>query len=389
MDHYSSFLYLVDNLAVWQACIDSLTAHAVEKNADFAAEYTRLVSQSRPMRRRRRRRTPSVASIHTQEEAAADDRTDAAASIDDSSAPELRHINPLEAGNRHLFAQARRKRNPGPSIRSGASGPQKYRNSNHMVVYYDGYIQERLDDLVKQLGLGRNHLRKGKAALAAATGFRLPALAARAGHESALLDDVRPSIASRSTPALLLVTKPSVAPSQLSDHEASFLQADKKLEQIQSLCETAAHQFLRDGDCKAELDRIRQSFDALLVQATAAMTSLKTLKESQQEVQSDTSASDASHACEDSDETLAPQSSLHFLRSSRIGAAKDLSPLVSSRQLEFRKPQGFLSAPTIPNNADVNVGNPDTIEVDDASDQESIFVDISAYRLSNAPRVRV
>ncbi|KAJ9613038.1 hypothetical protein H2200_002979 [Cladophialophora chaetospira] len=384
MDAHSSFVYLVDHLPKWQATIDSLSLYTTEKNAEFAAEYARLLNEAKP----KRKKTASMSSIHTADEReAVDDQVNGTDSVDALSLPDPRQINPLEAGNRYLYAQARRKRKPGPSIRSGASGPQKYRNRNHVVVFYDGYLQEQLDTMVKQLGLGRNSLRKGKNALAAATGFRLPMLSGGANRMASPFNDLGSTLTSRSTSALLPLKKPvAVVTVQPNSDEASFIQADKELEQVQSLCETAAHQFLRDGDCKAELGNIRRKLDALLVHATATAESLKRLQESHKALEADSSASDSTHVT-DSDGTLSTRPSLDLLLTPKIGVTTSPSPLaISHHPLDSLQPKGLFSPPVIPTLDGINELTAETIEVDDTSDQESIVVDLSQYRLTNPRR---
>jgi hypothetical protein len=361
-----------------------LSTHTAEKNAEFVAEYARLLKQARP----KRKKTPSVSSIHTTDEQdPIDDKASTVENADNTSSPGPIHINPLEAGTRYLYAQTRRKRKPGTSIRSGASGPQKFRNRNHVVVYYDSYLQNQLDAMVKEVGLGRNNLRKGKNALAAATGFQLPTLPRNAGLGSSMFDDFRPPTMPRSTSALLSVKKSvTLAPQPTSD-QASFIQADKELEQIQSLCETAAHQFLRDGDCKTELDSIRQKLDALLVQATQTAESLKKLQEKHEAVHTDSSVSESNHGTE-SRSTLSTHPALDLLPTPNIGVTKNLHPLASGHPLDGLRPQGFFSAPAISAPGTPHELITDTIEVDDTSDQESIVVDLSQYRLTNPRRIR-
>ncbi|OAL33807.1 hypothetical protein AYO20_06983 [Fonsecaea nubica] len=387
MDAHSSFVYLVDNLPTWRASVEALSTHVTEKHAEFAAEYSRLVNQVKP----KRRKSPSVSSIHPQDEEQGDDKTHTIQSTDGLSSPDPRQFNPLEAGNKYLYAQVRRKRKPGPSIRSGASGPQKFRNRHHVVVYYDGYLQEQLDTMVKQIGIGRNNLRKGKAALAAARGFRLPTLTARTSHGLAMLDDIRSSMVSRSTPTLL-PAKGRVAANKpaTSDEEANFLQVDKELEQIQTLCETAAHQFLRDGDCKTELESMLQKFDALLGQASAAAEALKKVQaENEETSQADDFGSDFIKGYAASDGSLSTKPSVDHLPTPKIGVGKDPSPLAFGPPLDSVKPHGLYSAPDIVSNDSPAGLVSDTIEVDDASDQGSIVFDISQYRLTNPRRVRL
>ncbi|EXJ55546.1 hypothetical protein A1O7_08474 [Cladophialophora yegresii CBS 114405] len=387
MDAHSSFVYLVDNLPKWRTTFDSLATHTAEKHAEFVAEYARLVKQARP----KRKKTPSISSLHTTDEQdSIDNSASGEENVDNSSSNAPIEINPLEAGTRYLYAQTRRKRKPGTSIRSGASGPQKFRNRSHVVVYYDSYLQKQLDAMVKEVGLGRNNLRKGKNALAAATGFQLPTLATLSGNSglvSSTFEDFRPPNMSRSTSALLSVKKSVARSPQATSDQASFIQADKELEQIQSLCETAAHQFLRDGDCKSELDTIRGKVDALLVQATRTAESLRNLQDHHEAVHVDSSASESNHDTE-SRGTLSTQPSLDLLPPPKTSVAKTLHPPAISHRLDGLKPQGFFSAPAVP-----TLGSPqefvnDTIEVDDSSDQESIVVDLSQYRLTNPRRVR-
>ncbi|KIW33953.1 uncharacterized protein PV07_00764 [Cladophialophora immunda] len=387
MDAHSSFVFLIDNLPTWRASIEALSAHAAENHAKFAAEYSQLVNQVRP----KRRKTPSISSIHTHEQEQGDDQAHTVQSADGPSSSDPRPINPLEAGNKYLYAQARKKRKPGPSIRSGASGPQKFRNRHQVVVYYDGYLQEQLDAMVKQIGIGRNNLRKNKAAFAAARGFRLPTFTARTSHGLSMLDDIRSSTISRSTSAL--VPGKNRVPARnaaTSNEEASFLQMDEELQQIQELCETAAHRFLQDGDCKTELESMLQKFDALVPQASAAAESVKKVQEESQETShADDFGSEFNHSYADSDGSLSTKPSLDHLPTPKIGVARDQSPLALSQPLDGMKPHGSYSAPDIASGDNPAGQLSDAIEVDDASDQGSIVLDISQYRLTNPRRVRL
>ena len=384
MDAHSSFSYLVQNIPTWQEAIDALSAHAAQKTAEFVADYTRLVDQIRPKRKKSR----SVSSIHTHDEGQS---TSSSRDAHDSlTPPEPVEINPLEAGNKYLYAQARRKRKPGGSIRSGASGPQKFRNRTQVVVYYDCRLQKQLDEMVRLIGFGRNNLRKGKNAFAASMGFRLPTLTRRAGQ------GFRTTMISRSTATLLSGKRPDGVTTQPpSDTETSFLQLDKELEVIQSLCETAAHQFLRDGDCKSELDTIREKLVEVLSLATAATEAAKKLDDERK----NTTNPDPEHSCTgsdsypgwtDSDATLSIQYSLDVLNTPKIGATADPTPLAIANTLENMKSRGaFFSTPAIPTDDNHAGMMADNIEVDDASDQSSIVIDISAYRLMNPRRTRV
>ncbi|KAK4946836.1 hypothetical protein LTR10_014339 [Elasticomyces elasticus] len=332
MDAHSSFVYLLDNLPVWKTTITSLSAYAAQKNSEFVNEYSQLVNQIRP----KRQKSASLTSIHTNDE-------------DVPSLPNRVEINPLEAGNRYLYAQATKKRKPGTSVRSGASGPQKFRNKNQVIVYYDASLQEQLDSMVKLIGVGRNNLRKGKK----------------------------------------VVDRPQTP---VPDDESSFLLVDRELESIQSLCEIAAHQFLRDGDCSTELNSILQKLDAVLVQSTKTAESLKKFTDQQNETAQEETDSDVCTLVSDttqSDTTLSSQSFLNRGPYIRSGLCKDSGPTLLNRTLEDMKAHELsLSAPEISDNNAPGLLS-DNIEVDDASDQSSIVVDITQYRLANPRRTRV
>jgi len=384
MDAHSSFVYLLENLPTWKTTIVSLSAYAAQKNEEFVNEYAQLVNQIRP----KRKKTASLASIHTNDEAVEQQADDV------PSIPNRAEINPLEAGNKYLYAQATKKRKPGTSIRSGASGPQKFRNKNQVIIYYDSSLQEQLDCMVKSIGVGRNNLRKGKNALVAARGFRLPTLGARA-REYPSLDSLRSTMISRKTSAVMPIPGKKVADrpqTPVADDESSFLLVDRELESIQSLCETAAHQFLRDGDCSTELNTILQKFDAVLAQAIKTAESLKKFTEQQNEAAQEDTDSDGCTLVSDttqSDTTLSVQSPLDRGPYIRSGLGKDSGPTLLTRTLEDMKAQELVfSAPELADNNAPGLLT-DNIEVDDASDQSSIVVDITQYRMANPRRTRV
>lgn len=389
---HSSFVYLVENIPDWQKEVDVLSERASVKNGEFKAEYARLVSQIKP----RRKKSPSLASIHTLDDLEQPPLEHSypsdgpLESRDLPSPPDRTEIDPFEAGNRYLFAQTRRKRKTGPSIRSGASGPQKFRSKNQVVVYYDGFLQEHLDALVKQIGSGRNNLRKGKNALVADQGFRLPRLsrAAAPGYDS--IEDIRSTLASRSPSALLGGKKLNLTVQpETTDHETAFLQVDKELESVQSLCEVAAHQFLRDGDCQMEMNTIKQKLGDVLGRATTTAEILKKLAEDQSSKTSELEADHPSCASEtsqrDSESTLTVDPALAY--TPKVNAQ---SSFAINDTLDEMKARGvFFSAPGISSGSAQAPIVADDIEVDDDSDQEDIMVDITAFRLAKARRARV
>ncbi|KEF55530.1 uncharacterized protein A1O9_08280 [Exophiala aquamarina CBS 119918] len=388
MTAHSSFFYLVENIPDWQKEVDLLTERASAKNGEFRADYTRLVNQIKT----RRKKSPSITSIHTLDdfERPSSEHASLGAPTDTKdlpSPPDCLEIDPLEAGNRHLYSQSRRKRKTGPSVRSGASGPPKSRAKNQVVVYYDGFLQEHLDALVKQVGSGRNNLRKGKNALVAAQGFKLPSLTRPTAPGYTSIEDIRSTLTSRSTPGLLAGKKLALTVQpDTPDHETAFLRVDKELESVQSLCEVAAHQFLRDGDCQTEMASIKQKLRDILGRATATAEDLKKLADEQSShisnVQGDTQHG-ASDYSPPSTFALEPSwAHPHKLNSQPPHAINNTLNDMTARGMFFSAPDISFGSPQAPIVAD-------DIEVDDESDQEDILVDITAFRLAKARQTRV
>jgi hypothetical protein len=352
MDAIASFTHLTTNLPDWISQIDSLCSHATQKHAEFAAEYTRLLKTARP----KRIKSPSITSIHSTDEALIEKSRPSPADAETApQSPEFPEISPFEAGNRYLYAQARRKRKPTSSVRSGASGPQKFRSKHSVVIYYDSFIQEQLDTMVKNIASARNNVRKGKMSRSLQKGLQLPALNRRFpdAYNSSTEDLDNPRM--RSIKSLPTDTKITAAQTKPQADDSCFCQADKHLENAQSLCETAAHQFLRDGDCKLELEGVKAKFEVVLTLATESVSKFQAEKDAEKE---------QDEAPTDSEATLYEKSSDEVI-GSKLGPAMNhfapsLSPLPGAGAAE--------------------------IEVDD-DEGSSIDVDITKFRSARAAGV--
>jgi hypothetical protein len=295
IDPLTAFTNLTTVLPQWISELHSLSEYASKKHEFFVAEYARLLANAQP--KQKRVRSPSLCSLHTN-----DDPPDERAQVEtDGTEPSRSNsagISPFEPGNKYLYAQARRKRKPGSSVRSSASGPPKFRSKHKVIVYYDKYIQDQLDIMVKKIGGARNELRKAKTANIANQGFQLPRLGRR-------YDTILPSWAREDLKLPTPVSeKSAIAPEQSPDvtafdpvADSTFASADHGLEAVQTICETAAHQFLRDGDCRTTLDSAPKKLDSVLELANKATQQLeeaaKKKKESETEQVSHLAESDA------------------------------------------------------------------------------------------------
>jgi hypothetical protein len=258
-DIEKSFTFLHDSIPSWFTNVNEIE----EKVAHLQSELTKIdvVPTSMPLKRR----TGSVESIRE---------------IDGM----LEDASPVTTAQQSLFASRKRK---SPSVISHASGPSKYRSRTMIMVQYDGQVQKLFETLVRSIGTGRNMLRKGKMAA------RMEALAALAGPDDA--DD------SEDTDDDALMSKIGYrhraghssmrarAPLRMGRGESSlpssgtpvelFDSTDKALEHAQGLCERAAHQSLRDGTCRKEMDGVRKHFEEVLVSARKEVEKFNARKE--------------------------------------------------------------------------------------------------------------
>ncbi len=171
---------------------------------------------------------------------------------------------------------------------------------------------------------------------------------------------------------------PSQQPSKGGD--AFFTSADKTLEAVQALYETAAHQFLRDGDCKTELDSALTQLKAVLVEAQHAVENLREKAEKQQEesVQAD---SDAADTASDISQQTPP---INFDPLQMI--SNKYGPTTLSQTLEEMKNRPMLNAPAVGDVSNLPTAGVEIEVDDDASDDESISeIDMSQFRSVNRP----
>jgi hypothetical protein len=133
------------------------------------------------------------------------------------------------------------------------SGPVKYRSSGLIVIYYDGDVQKRFDQVVKSISTGRNELRKSK------MGMTVAALS-RSGSSSSNSSSDSNSEGEEFSPSSFKMRFPRTSRAipifKRDDGTQYFEQIDKHLEKSIEYCERAAHQILRDGDCEAEMVKV-------------------------------------------------------------------------------------------------------------------------------------
>ncbi|KAI1130505.1 hypothetical protein F5Y10DRAFT_114327 [Nemania abortiva] len=209
----------------------------------------------------------------------------------------LRHTNELVATAQRRARATVRKRPKTDSMISAEGTTPKYRSRRMVMVYYDSYVQSFFEELVKFVSAQRNLMRKAKMAAKVAHIRRLAELEMpeedeeddggelRPGNELIAANPITPApnfrqsgpeemrlqyLSTRSygsalrSPAFNLMPGRGMRTSALNGGLGLFNEKggiwdelDKGLEFVQGLCERAAHQFLRDGDCNEEIEKIK------------------------------------------------------------------------------------------------------------------------------------
>lgn len=302
VDALQCFTSLHDNLPGWIARVTDLAAHTSKKHAEFSEEFKRL-AQAQPnyykQQHHRRRKNSSVHSIRPGSEMRATRKT-----ADDASS------------TASSFAAA-----------EGAMDGSRPRRP--LVIYYDTHTQTELEQMVRDIGAARNNLRKGKMA--------------QMMRKSSLALDLFTSQSRHSLRQMQLPTDSfrRTRPAATEQKETAFDFADKQLEIAHILSESAAHQFLRFGECKKSLDDITAKFNILLEMSNNEVCRLRAEKEREPEVQN------ADEQC--------PASPLK----ERMASLKPVDSLNDEKSPD-------------PGTA--------AIEVDDAASDSSIDIDITAFR---------
>ena len=345
MDALKSFSYLIDNLPLWLTKLDELSVQVTEQHTRFTrlTQYTEV--------KLARKKHDSTESLRPK----ANDKPEPTAivvtdtSVPPSSQPVSSNAVILKDTTRNIL----RKRKPGSAL-SGASGPQRYRTRSMIVVYYDSVIQDAFEQLVRNIAGARNNLRKGKTA--ASFKNRMAAMgigigiggdpAGGAGRFPLLDPKMRLKIGiNRQIPGLEGTTT-----------DAAFETMDRDLEKAQSLCEVAAHQMLRDGDCREEIGETKERFE----------NCLKTAKEEAEKMREKEAREKEAEALEAAEEAQKPEEVV------QVTTSEPPRP----EPVEIFLPEK-VEHPMIKDSTFAGTG---AIEVDNESDASSIKIDLSAIR---------
>ncbi|KAK3110466.1 hypothetical protein LTR53_015223 [Teratosphaeriaceae sp. CCFEE 6253] len=183
--------------------------------------------------------------------------------------PQLPHLTDSD-----VLRLSQRKRKTASVCSGDQSGPRKYRTRSMAVVYYDGDTQKRFETLVKDIGIGRNAVRKGKVG----AGMTSLSRSASSGSDHSSEDDEATLDLSKLQYKSVRMMREDTGGGE--QNVAAFDQIDTHVEHSQSLCERAAYQVLRDGDCALELNNAKEQ---LLLARRVAEEELPKLEERSRE----------------------------------------------------------------------------------------------------------
>lgn len=342
MDALTSFTHLTDNIPDWMIKLEDLAAQVVEQHSRFI-KLTHL-TQLKLSRRKR----GSTESLRPKDDGDINETT--ALPLNDKSSGDPGILN-SNVDSAKAMGDVKRKRKC--STVSGASGIRRYRTRSMIIVYYDSAIQDAFESLVRHIASARNNLRKGKTA----ANFKARMIALGMEENPFVPGDFA-MLGSRAMPVprSSRTGKPTLPPLKAAkppQRVPPFEEADRDLEAAQSLCEVAAHQFLRDGDCTEEIQGTRLRFESCL---RMAQQEVELLRQEQEKTEEPAEPKTPKLEEPKKEDILAEQST------SRVVTLNEKMDLSDQQQ----KTTDY---------AGIN------IEVDDAiSDASSVHLDLSAFR---------
>lgn len=261
---YTCFKFLVENTPTWIRDVEELEREVEGRRVEMEKIPTR-VSRSN-------KRTTSNESLRENRHPTFDPTCYAMANcMEANSNLEAAHssngnVNSYSQGAQYSPISQRKRKTP--SILSNNTIPIKFRSRSMVIVYYDSRVQATFEKLVRNIGTGRNHIRKARMAA------RMETLRAKSediyGEEFELP-------AFRSTRRLGSLSMNGTNTRNNTENnriatDAALNEVDAALERAQGFCEKGAHQFLRDGSCHEETAGTKDSFRMLLEIAERELT---------------------------------------------------------------------------------------------------------------------
>ena len=278
VDPLQSFSHIVENVPQWLSSLDRLNAQCDEQYERFYR-----LTKTGQVKLTRKKKHDSTESLRPKNEGPRlfpddDIQEEGFPSAHDAARSRSNKMpaSPVEPGPTSPTTN-NRKRKPSSAL-SAASGSNRYRTKSMVIVYYDSAIQDGFTDLVKNLANARSTLRKGKNA--ATFQDRMVTMGLPSDNSLPLQGDG--SLDPKAMLASLGRARgtssgggPVRAGASEKQKYKAFDEADRDLEEAQNLSEKGAHQFLRDGDSRIEIEGMRKRFRMVLTLAEEEVNRLR------------------------------------------------------------------------------------------------------------------
>lgn len=278
-DALNSFRSLLDKVPDWIADLQNILDNAAQRQAE-------LLFANRPAEEETRSgkspsRLSSLKAAQTKEHPPGNSPGNANADNFDASntkanallRPQLPHMTESDA-----LRLSQRKRKTFSACSRDISGPPKFRSRSLAVVYYDGDLQKRFADLVRAFNYSRNDIRRSKLSARVDTVSRSASSSSGSISGGSVGEETMKSGGTYKTARLRLQ---EVKAEKLVDEKdvlrAALDKVDGLLEKSQSLCEHAAHQVLRDGDCALEVSQAKDNLEQAKASAERELPELERL----------------------------------------------------------------------------------------------------------------
>jgi len=253
---YTCFKFLVENTPTWIRDVEELERKVGEKRVEIER-----IPASVP---RDHKRTPSNESLRDDWRPTSGPSCYATANrVEVNSNPKAAHLSNGHVNdypNDAKYSPSPQRKRKTTSVLSNNTAPIKFRSRSTVIVYYDSRVQGAFEQLVRNIGAGRNHIRKARMAT------RMEALSADSEDSDDEKLELPPFRSTRQIGQLPMNNRN--ARKGKDDGRAStdvaLNEVDAALERAQGFCEKGAHQFLRDGDCSEETAGTKDSFRTLL-----------------------------------------------------------------------------------------------------------------------------
>jgi len=247
------FQDLLSSVPVWIADLENILEKATQRQKELLVVNQPAIASQRTLVRKTSK-SSSLNSKHSDGEEEVIFVEEEAQ--EETLAPTLLRPQLPHMSNSDALRLSQRKRKTASACSGDKSGPCKYRSRSMVVVYYDGDAQKQFEALVRAVGTSRNHVRKGKMSL------RIDSLARSESESSG--SDSSGSGGEETIKGLGTFTYKTTRTRRVDrsmfgkDGGEAFEKIDKLLETTQAMCERAAHQILRDGDCAAEVNNSKK-----------------------------------------------------------------------------------------------------------------------------------